>query len=587
MKTKVSKKIIAVFVALISFANIGNSQVLKWAKTVSGTANLDDKGYATCVDASGNSYMTGYVQNTSTGFDIVVKKYNGSGTVLWTGSFGQSTTSMERGNCIAVDANGNVYVAGTAYNNSTYNNDFVLLKWNSSGVINTTDYPKWYTDVSGTVQAPEAKSVVCVGTSAVYVSGSTYSTSTGWKLVVEKANMSGTGWDASWTAYTYQGSVTTTKHEANDLRADGSYVYVTGTVANSGVGTDCFTVKLSSSSGAAQSGWPVTYSGSNDDAGTALNVDAGGNIYVAGYKSASAADKNGLIIKYNGSGTQQWATTYSPTSNDDLWNDITLFTGATGGSAGYIAAVTGYKTISVTASTLDQDYITATYDANGSLWANWSTNPKTYNGSKVVPETAITDEAWGIEFLDDGGNGVLYVSGRSYETPTEMDITTIGYTATNGTQAWITNYSYNSANNQDEMFNKYALAVKWNTCNCTAEIYVVGAADVGNLLYDCVTLKYSCGTCSNCCRMANPNYHEDGFLPNPFSTSATLRINQEFVVNNATLKIFDMNGKLVSEKMGINTNEILVERSYMTVGIYFYELTDEAGILASGKFIIE
>ncbi len=118
MKTKNKTRIIATALALFSLAYAGNSQSLKWDKIVNGSQNSTDKGYAVAVDDSANVYMTGYEQNSSTGFDIVVVKYNSSGTQKWlrTYSGSLSSTVVERGNCIALDVNHNVFVAGTAYN---------------------------------------------------------------------------------------------------------------------------------------------------------------------------------------------------------------------------------------------------------------------------------------------------------------------------------------------------------------------------------------------------------------------------------------------------------------------------------------
>ena len=89
-----------------------------WAFSVGG-ASLD-KGYTISVDHIGNSYLTGYFHGTAAfgsttltskgGQDVFVAKMDSSGKFLWATSAGGA--SWDEGNGISVDSTGNSYVTG-------------------------------------------------------------------------------------------------------------------------------------------------------------------------------------------------------------------------------------------------------------------------------------------------------------------------------------------------------------------------------------------------------------------------------------------------------------------------------------------
>jgi hypothetical protein len=118
-----------------------------WAKSFGGG---DSNGGGIAVDASGNSYTTGFFAGTMTvgsttltavgGRDIFIIKLDSSGSPVWAKSFGGSENDFGRG--IAVDASGNSYTtgffAGTMTVGSTTltavgGNDIFVIKLDSSG----------------------------------------------------------------------------------------------------------------------------------------------------------------------------------------------------------------------------------------------------------------------------------------------------------------------------------------------------------------------------------------------------------------------------------------------------------------------
>ncbi|MDP7331454.1 MAG: SBBP repeat-containing protein, partial [SAR324 cluster bacterium] len=93
-------------------------------------------------DTEGNAYLAGYTDayldnNTSAGGDdLILIKYNSSGTRQWTVQYGTSAADYARG--VSLDSSGNIYLAGytsggLGSNSNSGSEDLFLIKYNSSG----------------------------------------------------------------------------------------------------------------------------------------------------------------------------------------------------------------------------------------------------------------------------------------------------------------------------------------------------------------------------------------------------------------------------------------------------------------------
>ena len=116
-----------------------NTTTSHWTKQLGTTSS--DYGYSVTTDSSGNIYVTGYTYgdldgNTSSGGqDIFLVKYNSSGTKQWTKQLGYYS---EQGTGVTTDSSGNVYVTGYTGggldgNTNLGKEDIILVKYNSSG----------------------------------------------------------------------------------------------------------------------------------------------------------------------------------------------------------------------------------------------------------------------------------------------------------------------------------------------------------------------------------------------------------------------------------------------------------------------
>ncbi|MDP7631313.1 MAG: SBBP repeat-containing protein, partial [SAR324 cluster bacterium] len=127
----------SVDIFLVKYNSSGTKQ---WTQQLGTSAG--NFGYGVTVDSSDNLYMTGYTSggldgNTSSGStDIILVKYNSSGTKQWTQQLG--TSSTDEGLAVTVDSSNNLYVTGYTDggldgNTSSGFSDLILVKYNSSG----------------------------------------------------------------------------------------------------------------------------------------------------------------------------------------------------------------------------------------------------------------------------------------------------------------------------------------------------------------------------------------------------------------------------------------------------------------------
>ena len=123
-----------------------------WSQQL-GTPTYEEANGVT-VDSSDNIYVTGWTRGGldtySGGDDTFLVKFNSSGTKQWTRQFGapsfleksqynsssQMSSSEDKGNGVAVDSKGNIYVTGNTEggmdgNTNSGKNDIFLVKYNS------------------------------------------------------------------------------------------------------------------------------------------------------------------------------------------------------------------------------------------------------------------------------------------------------------------------------------------------------------------------------------------------------------------------------------------------------------------------
>jgi len=271
-----------------SFYLIYAELTLSWNSFLGGSG--DDYGNGIAVDASGNTYVTGF-SNASwgsptrsytgpTGWDGFAAKLSSSGTLQWNTFLGGD--NFDYGNGIAVDADGaNVYVTGRS------KAAWTCTDTPCTGLAYTGDYDAFAAKIN-------ASTGILAGNTFLGGSGEDigYGIAVGADGHVYMAGNSGTTWSCSPTACTVR--------------------YYTG-------GQDAFAVKLESN--IALDNWNTFLGGGGEDFGYAISVDGSGNVYVTGYSEAPwscspvactqrayASGGDAFVAKLDASGALLWNT---------------------------------------------------------------------------------------------------------------------------------------------------------------------------------------------------------------------------------------------------------------------------------------
>ncbi len=542
---------------LISLGHLKAQVTEVWTSSYNGPANNADNAYVMAIDALGNVYVAGESRtgaSTTDSIDYAVVKYDPNGDTLWVRFYNGTGNRRDVVRAIAVDDSGNVYVTGDSYGTTDY--DMATVKYNSSGS------QLWAMRYNGSANGAEGASAIAVDESGnVYVTG--YSDGDASPVlrqddyVTIKYNAAGA---VQWVRR-YNGP--SNFHDVpHDIALDtAGYVYITGQSSGSG-GTryNYTTIKYNS---VGDSVWLRAYNNdvaNYNDIAWALQVDGAGNVYVTGSSDAtSSGTEDYVTIKYDASGTQQWLARYN---------------GPGGGDEAYAMAIDGNGSVYVTgrsrggSPTFSYDYLTIRYDAStgDTIWT------ARYDGDGNGLDAALSIA------LDYRGNA--FVTGYSTGTSTGLDMATIGYDST-GARRWVRRYASSGSNN--DLGNAIA-------ADTAGFVYVAGTGYGGTQLNNFVTMKYydtgtvaveeDKGTTPSEFSLAQ-NY------PNPFNPSTTIsfQIPRE---SHVTMKIFDLIGReittLVDETKPVGTYRVSWNSGNQSSGIYFYRLT--AGSFVSVKKLV-
>ncbi|MFY7965827.1 MAG: T9SS type A sorting domain-containing protein [Chitinophagaceae bacterium] len=393
-----------------------------WANSMGGTSLENPKGIAT--DNAGNVYTTGFFRGTadfdasattynltSNGSnDVFVTKSDANGNFIWAKSFGNTGDDAAFG--IAVDVNGNVYIAGyysgtvnfnpsgTASNYTSVGlSDAFITKLDSNGNFifaksfggSTNDFPYGLSlDVNANIYILGSYG----GTCDFDPSTSTYNLTSGGSsdIFVSKLDANGSFiWAKSF------GGTGIDVPVAISLDANGN-IYTTGTFNGtadfdpstnthnlvSNGGQDVFISKLDNNGNYI---WAKSIGGANADYNKGITVDASTNVYIIGYFSGTVDfDPNSgvsnltsgtgsnscYILKLDMNGNYVWAKTISgaTTAGYAITTDANYNVYSTGIFVGTADFDPSNSTYNLTANSTSGDTYVQKLDVNGNfLWA--------------------------------------------------------------------------------------------------------------------------------------------------------------------------------------------------------------------------
>ncbi|MDH4453353.1 MAG: autotransporter-associated beta strand repeat-containing protein [Verrucomicrobiota bacterium] len=280
-----------------------------WERFFDRGVGRDDECVAIAVDHSGAVIVTGYTTNAAGHFDVLTVKYASDGTPLWDKIYSGLGNNHDSGNSVAVDASGNVAVAGYGVN-AAGGMDWFVARYSSDG--STTYFEQL---VEGGNHRTDAASAVAVDAAGnLLVAGYKRNALNNKDFMVRKLSAANGVEQWQWVV----NGPSNTDDEAFGVAVDSSgAVFATGTVR--GIHFDLYTVKLNSA-GAMQWANQSDSGFSSSDAGYQVVVDSQGDVAVAGVSYAPLSD--GYVVKYSGAtGAQRWSRRFNGAASQ--WDYLT------------------------------------------------------------------------------------------------------------------------------------------------------------------------------------------------------------------------------------------------------------------------
>ena len=425
-------RIIVLFTLLLMVNMVLIAQVPEWLWATQAGGSSDEKGYGITTDANGNNYVIGIFNGTATfgsysitsagDYDIFVAKMDANCNWLWATRAGGSEWDECSG--ITIDDAGNSYVTGWFQETSTFGS-YSLTSSGGSDIfvakIDANGNWLWITQAGGT-SYDDGYEMIIDDTGIIYVTGSFYETaifgsysltsSGGSDIFVAKMDANG-----NWLWVTQAGGTDGDRGIGITIDDTGNS-YVTGcfkgtatfgsfTQTSSGV-DDIFVAKMDATGNWL---WATKAGGSSFDRGNGITIDNAGNIYVAGffyetatfgsYSLTSSGEKDIFVAKMDANGNWQWASKAGGIDGDE-GKGITIDDAGSSYVTGGFSETVTFGSHSLTSSGSGDIFIAKMETSGNWIWASKAGG--TYNDYG----DAIT--------IDDTGNS--YVTGYFRETAT-------------------------------------------------------------------------------------------------------------------------------------------------------------------------
>ncbi len=424
-------------------AKLDNSGQLVWDTFLGGAGY--DVGWAIAVDGSGNAYVAGGSNATwgspqrafGSGEDAFAAKLDDTGQLVWN-NFLSTTFDIGEGRAIAVDGDGNVYVAGSSY--ATWGSpqrafgggaEAFAAKLDSLGQL------VWNTFLGGAGE-DEGYAIAVDGSGNAYVAGRSRASwgspqrafgSNLYDAFAAKLDSTGT---LVWNTFLGRDPIF---DEGRAIAVDsGGNAYVTGYSGHA--------AKLDNSIG--QLVWNTSLGSTllSFEKGNAIAVDGSGNVYVAGINNSftpgsSQMQSNAFVAKLAGDVVSKanQTITFGPVPSVTVGG--TAAVSATGGASGnpvvFASTTTGVCTVSgntvtgvsagICAITADQAG-NASYNAAPQATQRFSIGQPALQSQTISLGTAPT--------LLVGGSGTLSATGGASGNPVVFASTTTGVCTVSG-----------------------------------------------------------------------------------------------------------------------------------------------------------
>lgn len=382
-------------------------------------------------------------------------------------AFGPTGNSTNEGYGIAVDASGNIYVAGYFYDTITFgvsstltsagSKDVYLAKYSSSGEI------LWVIQIGGS-DTQEAIDLAVDASNNVYICG-TLTGTTYFEATSNSQSFSGNGYKQSFiTKFSSSGALiwntvnanTSSPCDVNSMTKDASgNLYITGqfdgninfgatNLVSNNSSYDIFVAKINPSTGAFI--WAVKSGGASNENATDIAVDGAENVFIVGsYDGTTTIGTNNFtsrgnsdifVAKLNASGNFVWSKTCGSTSLDygtcitvsNSGNDVFFLANF----YGTLTFGSGLGTNPIT-PTGSRDLLIAKLSANGDY--AWATHCGNSSAETIALDITIDPTGNNFYFTGSFINTLLF---RSINTPSTFPLS-----GCSGWDPFIAKYSTN------------------------------------------------------------------------------------------------------------------------------------------------
>jgi hypothetical protein len=499
----------------------------------------DASGASIRQTTDGGYIMTGYNSNFGDGGDdIYLVKTDADGNMQWNRTFGG--TEADDANALVQTSDGGFAIAGVTL--SFGGEKAFLIKTDGSGNIS-------WSKVYGTADNLSDASV-----------SSMQQTSDGGFIMTGYISNFGAGMDDFYLVKTdMNGVILWTKTYGgtnNDDAAsvaqtsDGGYIITGMTSSFADPNGDVYLVKTNASGDTL---WTKTYgdveSGSMD-MGNYVGQTADGGYIIAGVTSSTSSGEFGLLIKTDNNGVMQWSKLYGI---DESSSDVSFASGQQTSDGGYVAA--GYTSNYGAGS---DDYLLVKIDASGE--PQWTS-------------------AFGSSENDDA-NSVMQTSDGGYV----MAGSTLGF-ATGGEHLYVVKADTNG----HAMCNEFRTEINTGVGSPVNSGMASGHVSSGGVAATATLLVDGGGVVTQLCFPAGIHESSDNNFtvsvsPNPSSSKFIFTLSKE--TTNAELKIYDVTGNIV-RVVDFQGTKLVLDRTDLASGIYFYVIRSGSTILGKGKIVVE
>ena len=302
-----------------------------WQRSFNGPGNRDEHPTGLLCDRDGSLIITGYTFTKQTDYNFMTVKYDAQGRQLWFRAYNSPVNSEDRIWASCLDDSGNIYVTGGSLGNPLHGWDYVTIKYRPNGDT------AWLRRLDSPYHSDDKPAAIAVDAAGdVYVTGASRSPVQGWDFLTVKYDATGeTLWTRRLNGGAGQGTRSPSEPDGvmspagEDMPATLAIGPDQGiVVAGRSVGEyhvpDILTARYDAAGNLL---WSRTFGGTGMgySTATAVKLDGRGSIYVSGSATNQWTSYDFCLLKYTLAGELVWSRAYDgPGHKVDIVNAMAL-----------------------------------------------------------------------------------------------------------------------------------------------------------------------------------------------------------------------------------------------------------------------